>query len=600
MVDMKRIRNFSIIAHVDHGKSTLTDRLLELTGAVTEREMKEQFMDKMPLERERGITIKAQTARLRYRGRDGKEYILNLIDTPGHVDFSYEVSRSLSACEGAILVVDASQGVEAQTLAHLYTAVDLGLEVFCVLNKIDLPQADPERVKKEIEEVLGIPADDAIPASAKEGVGIEEILEAIVGRIPPPEGEPTAPLKALAFDSWYDSYQGVVVLVRVFDGVLRKGMKIRFFSTAKTYEVESLGVFAPHPTVVKELGAGEVGFLTASIKDVRDVNVGDTITEAERSAPEPLPGFRKLKPMVYSGLYPVDSAHYEELKEAVARLHLNDASFTYEPENSLALGFGFRCGFLGLFHMEIVRERLEREYGIELITTAPTVVYRVTKRDGQLINIENPANLPPPNHIERFEEPYILVTIHIPAEFVGVVIRLCEARRGIQKGINYITTTRVVLEYEMPLGEVVTDFYDRLKTISRGYASMDYEHIGYRKAELVKLDILLNGEPVDALSVIVPKERAYQRGREIVDRMRQVVPRQLFDVVIQAAIGGRVIARETVKALRKNVTAKCYGGDVTRKRKLIEKQKEGKKRMKQVGRIELPQEAFLSILSTGD
>ncbi len=600
MVDMKRIRNFSIIAHVDHGKSTLTDRLLELTGAVTEREMKEQFMDKMPLERERGITIKAQTARLRYRGRDGKEYILNLIDTPGHVDFSYEVSRSLSACEGAILVVDASQGVEAQTLAHLYTAVDLGLEVFCVLNKIDLPQADPERVKKEIEEVLGIPADDAIPASAKEGVGIEEILEAIVGRIPPPEGEPTAPLKALAFDSWYDSYQGVVVLVRVFDGVLRKGMKIRFFSTAKTYEVESLGVFAPHPTVVKELGAGEVGFLTASIKDVRDVNVGDTITEAERSAPEPLPGFRKLKPMVYSGLYPVDSAHYEELKEAVARLHLNDASFTYEPENSLALGFGFRCGFLGLFHMEIVRERLEREYGIELITTAPTVVYRVTKRDGQLINIENPANLPPPNHIERFEEPYILVTIHIPAEFVGVVIRLCEARRGIQKGINYITTTRVVLEYEMPLGEVVTDFYDRLKTISRGYASMDYEHIGYRKAELVKLDILLNGEPVDALSVIVPKERAYQRGREIVDRMRHVVPRQLFDVVIQAAIGGRVIARETVKALRKNVTAKCYGGDVTRKRKLIEKQKEGKKRMKQVGRIELPQEAFLSILSTGD
>ncbi len=600
MVDMKRIRNFSIIAHVDHGKSTLTDRLLELTGTVTEREMKEQFMDKMPLERERGITIKAQTARLRYRGRDGREYILNLIDTPGHVDFSYEVSRSLSACEGAILVVDASQGVEAQTLAHLYTAVDLGLEVFCVLNKIDLPQADPERVKKEIEEVLGIPADDAIPASAKEGVGIEEILEAIVGRIPPPEGEPTAPLKALAFDSWYDSYQGVVVLVRVFDGVLRKGMKIRFFSTAKTYEVESLGVFAPHPTVVKELGAGEVGFLTASIKDVRDVNVGDTITEAERSAPEPLPGFRKLKPMVYSGLYPVDSAHYEELKEAVARLHLNDASFTYEPENSLALGFGFRCGFLGLFHMEIVRERLEREYGIELITTAPTVVYRVTKRDGQLINIENPANLPPPNHIERFEEPYILVTIHIPAEFVGVVIRLCEARRGIQKGINYITTTRVVLEYEMPLGEVVTDFYDRLKTISRGYASMDYEHIGYRKAELVKLDILLNGEPVDALSVIVPKERAYQRGREIVDRMRQVVPRQLFDVVIQAAIGGRVIARETVKALRKNVTAKCYGGDVTRKRKLIEKQKEGKKRMKQVGRIELPQEAFLSILSTGD
>ncbi len=600
MVDIKRIRNFSIIAHVDHGKSTLTDRLLEYTGAVTEREMKEQFMDKMPLERERGITIKAQTARLRYRADDGKEYILNLIDTPGHVDFSYEVSRSLSACEGAILVVDASQGVEAQTLAHLYTAVDLGLEVFPVLNKIDLPQADPERVKTEIEEVLGIPADDAILASAKEGIGIKEILEAIVERIPSPQGSPDAPLKALVFDSWYDPYQGVVVLVRVVDGTLRKGMKIKFFSTDKAYEVESIGVFAPHPTGVRELSAGEVGFLTASIKDVRDVNVGDTITDAAKPASEPLPGFRKLKPMVYSGLYPVDSAQYEELKEAVAKLHLNDASFTYEPENSLALGFGFRCGFLGLFHMEIIKERLEREYGIDLITTAPTVVYRVTKRDGEVVNVENPANLPPPNHIEKFEEPYILVTIHIPAEFVGAVIKLCEARRGIQKQINYITPTRVVLEYEMPLGEVVTDFYDRLKTISRGYASMDYEHIGYREAELVRLDILLNGEPVDALAVIVPKEKAYQRGREIVEKMREVVPRQLFDVAIQAAIGGRVIARETVKALRKNVTAKCYGGDVTRKRKLLEKQKEGKKRMKQVGRIELPQEAFLSILSTGD
>ncbi len=600
MVDIKRIRNFSIIAHVDHGKSTLTDRLLEYTGAVTEREMKEQFMDKMPLERERGITIKAQTARLRYRADDGKEYILNLIDTPGHVDFSYEVSRSLSACEGAILVVDASQGVEAQTLAHLYTAVDLGLEVFPVLNKIDLPQADPERVKAEIEEVLGIPADDAILASAKEGIGIKEILEAIVERIPSPQGSPDAPLKALVFDSWYDPYQGVVVLVRVVDGTLRKGMKIKFFSTDKAYEVESIGVFAPHPTGVRELSAGEVGFLTASIKDVRDVNVGDTITDAAKPASEPLPGFRKLKPMVYSGLYPVDSAQYEELKEAVAKLHLNDASFTYEPENSLALGFGFRCGFLGLFHMEIIKERLEREYGIDLITTAPTVVYRVTKRDGEVVNVENPANLPPPNHIEKFEEPYILVTIHIPAEFVGAVIKLCEARRGIQKQINYITPTRVVLEYEMPLGEVVTDFYDRLKTISRGYASMDYEHIGYREAELVRLDILLNGEPVDALAVIVPKEKAYQRGREIVEKMREVVPRQLFDVAIQAAIGGRVIARETVKALRKNVTAKCYGGDVTRKRKLLEKQKEGKKRMKQVGRIELPQEAFLSILSTGD
>ncbi len=516
------------------------------------------------------------------------------------MDFSYEVSRSLSACEGAILVVDASQGVEAQTLAHLYTAVDLGLEVFPVLNKIDLPQADPERVKTEIEEVLGIPADDAILASAKEGIGIKEILEAIVERIPSPQGSPDAPLKALVFDSWYDPYQGVVVLVRVVDGTLRKGMKIKFFSTDKAYEVESIGVFAPHPTGVRELSAGEVGFLTASIKDVRDVNVGDTITDAAKPASEPLPGFRKLKPMVYSGLYPVDSAQYEELKEAVAKLHLNDASFTYEPENSLALGFGFRCGFLGLFHMEIIKERLEREYGIDLITTAPTVVYRVTKRDGEVVNVENPANLPPPNHIEKFEEPYILVTIHIPAEFVGAVIKLCEARRGIQKQINYITPTRVVLEYEMPLGEVVTDFYDRLKTISRGYASMDYEHIGYREAELVRLDILLNGEPVDALAVIVPKEKAYQRGREIVEKMREVVPRQLFDVAIQAAIGGRVIARETVKALRKNVTAKCYGGDVTRKRKLLEKQKEGKKRMKQVGRIELPQEAFLSILSTGD
>ncbi len=599
LIEKERIRNFSIIAHIDHGKSTLSDRLLEYTGALTGRDKVDKFLDKMELERERGVTIKAQTARLTYRARDGKEYVLNLIDTPGHVDFSYEVSRSLSACEGAVLVVDASQGVEAQTLAHLYTAVDVGLEVFPVLNKIDLPQADPDRVKEEIEELLGFDPGDAILASAKEGRGIEEILEAIVRRIPPPRGDHKRPLKALVFDSWYDTYQGVVVQIRVFDGVIRKGMKIRFMASGKTFEVDRVGVFAPYPKEVEELSVGEVGFVTAGIKEVRDTKVGDTITSALEPADKPLPGYRTVKPMVFSGLYPSDSSMYEDLKDAMVKLSLNDSSFTYEPEKSIALGFGFRCGFLGLFHMEIVQERLEREYGLELITTAPTVVYRVVKKDGDVINVDNPVNLPPSQSIERIEEPFIKAYIHMPSEYLGGVLGLCEGKRGIQKEIKYISTKRVLVVYELPLSEVVADFYDRLKTVTRGYASMDYEHIGFRESHLVRLDILINGEPVDALSVIVPHNKAYMRGREIVEKMKEVIPRQLFEVAIQAAVGGRVIARETVKPLRKNVTAKCYGGDITRKRKLLEKQKEGKKRMKHVGRVELPQEAFLTVLKAG-
>jgi GTP-binding protein LepA len=599
MTDMKKIRNFSIIAHIDHGKSTLSDRLLEYTGTITEREKVDQFMDKMELERERGVTIKAQTARLVYRADDGEDYILNLIDTPGHVDFSYEVKRSLSACEGAILVVDASQGVEAQTLAHLYTAADVGLEIFPVLNKIDLPQADPERVMAEIEDVLALESQDVILASAKEGIGIKEILDAIVARIPPPEGEPAAPLKALVFDSWYDTYRGVVVQIRVYDGAIKKGMKVKFMATGKSYEVDGVGVFAPYPKEVDGLGVGEVGFFTASIKEVRDTTVGDTITDAMRAAKEPLPGYKAVKPMVFSGLYPVDSQQYENLKEAMEKLRLNDSSFSYEPETSLALGFGFRCGFLGLFHMEIIQERLEREYGLELITTAPTVEYMVTQTDGEVVNVENPTKLPPQQTIEKMEEPYIKATIHLPAEYLGPVLRLCEGKRGVQKGIKYLTPYRVMLIYEIPLNEVVMDFYDRLKTHTRGYASMDYDYLDYRKADLVRLDILINGEVVDALSLIVPKERAYFRGKEIVEKMKGVIPRQMFDVVIQAAIGTRVIARESLKALRKNVTAKCYGGDITRKRKLLEKQKEGKKRMKQVGRVELPQEAFLAVLKVG-
>ncbi|MBI5588484.1 MAG: elongation factor 4 [Deltaproteobacteria bacterium] len=596
MVDRDRIRNFSIIAHIDHGKSTLSDRLLEYTGTITKRDMVDQFLDKMELERERGITIKAQTARLSYKADDGKVYILNLIDTPGHVDFSYEVSRSLSACEGAVLIVDASQGVEAQTLAHLYTAVDVGLEIFPVLNKIDLPAADPERIREEIEEVLGIDASEAVLTSAKAGIGIKDVLEAIVKRIPPPKGDPVAPLKALVFDSWYDAYQGVVVQVRVMDGAVRKGMKIRFMATGKEFEVDNVGVFAPGPKEIDELGVGEVGFVIAGIKEVRDTNVGDTITDASNPAREPLSGYKAAKSMVFSGLYPVDSSQYENLKEAVVKLRLNDSSFTFEPETSLALGFGFRCGFLGLFHMEIIQERLEREYNLELITTAPTVIYRVTKTDGTVLMVDNPSNLPPAQHIQLIEEPFIMATLHMPSEFLGAVLGLCESKRGVQKEIKYLSTSRVMVEYEIPLNEIVLDFYDKLKTLTKGYASMDYEYLDFRKSDLIKLDILINGEGVDALSLIVPRERAYTRGRDLAEKMREIIPRQMFEVIIQAAIGSKVIARETIKALRKNVTAKCYGGDITRKRKLLEKQKEGKKRMKSVGKVDLPQEAFLAVL----
>ena len=593
---ISHIRNFSIIAHIDHGKSTLSDRLLEFTGTITKREKVDQFLDKMELERERGITIKAQTARLHYKAADGRDYILNLIDTPGHVDFSYEVSRSLAACDGAMLVIDASQGVEAQTVAHMYTAVDLGLEPFPVLNKIDLPQAEPERVKGEIEDVLGIDASDAILASAKEGRGIDKICEAIIAKVPPPEGSPEKPLKALVFDSWFDSYQGVIILVRIFDGSVRKGMKIRFLATGKSFDVDKVGVYGPHPMTVDSLSAGEVGFVIAGIKEVRDTEIGDTMTEAANPTESPLPGFKRVKPMVFSGLYPLSTDQYEDLKEAVEKLRLNDASFTYEPETSLALGFGFRCGFLGLLHMEIIQERLEREYGLNLIITAPTVVYRVIKEDGEVIEVDTPTKLPPTQQIASIEEPYILATIHLPSDYLGPLLALCEGRRGIQREMRFLSAKRVALEYEMPLNEVVLDFYDRLKSLTKGYASMDYEYLDYRPSSLVKMNILVNGEPVDALAVIVPKEKAFYRGKELAKKMKEIIPRQMYEVVIQAAIGSKVIARESVKALRKNVTAKCYGGDISRKRKLLEKQKEGKKRMKQVGKVELPQEAFMAVL----
>ncbi len=596
MFNRDRIRNFSIIAHIDHGKSTLSDRLLEVTGAVSDRDKVDQFMDKMELERERGVTIKAQTARLNYKASDGKDYILNLIDTPGHVDFSYEVSRSLSACEGAILVVDASQGVEAQTLAHLYTAMDVGLELFPVLNKIDLPSAEPDRIKEEIEDLLALDPESAVLASAKQGIGITDILEAVVERIPPPTGDVSAPLKALAFDSWFDPYQGVVVQIRVFDGIIKGGMKVRFMAAGKTYDIDKVGVFSPGATEIDSLGPGEVGFLTAAIKEVRDIQVGDTITDDLNPTSAPLPGYKEVKPMVFSGLYPVDSVQYENLKEAVNKLRLNDYSFTFEPETSLALGFGFRCGFLGLFHMEIIQERLEREYNLSLITTAPTVVYKVMKINGEELMIHNPSELPEPNHIDFIEEPFILASIHLPSEYVGQVITLCEERRGVQRNIDYLTESRVLLTYEVPLNEVVMDFYDRLKTLTRGYASMDYEFLDYRASNLVRLDILINGDQVDALSLIVPKEKSYVRGKDVVEKMKKVIKRQMFDVAIQAAIGTRVIASERLRALRKNVTAKCYGGDITRKRKLLEKQKAGKKRMKLVGNVEIPQEAFLAVL----
>jgi GTP-binding protein LepA len=593
---MKHIRNFSIIAHIDHGKTTLSDRLMEATGALTQREMTEQFLDSMDLERERGITIKQHSVRLHYRAKDGQDYILNLIDTPGHVDFSYEVSRSLAACQGALLVVDASQGVEAQTLANAHLATDAGLEIIPVLNKIDLPGAEPERIRQQIEDVIGIDASGAILASAKQGLGIDEILEAIVERLPPPVGDEDKPLRGLVFDSWFDQYRGVVILVHVVDGRLAPRMKVRLMASGGTYDVEQLGVFTPKPLPVEELRAGEVGFVIAGIKKVSDTKIGDTLTDARQPAPEPLPGFKEVKPMVFAGLYPVDSDQYAELRDALEKLRLNDSSFFYEPETSTALGFGFRCGFLGLLHMEIVEERLEREFNLELLVTAPSVRYRVHRTDGQVLEIDSPARLPEPGNIESIEEPIITATILTGDEFVGPILKLCQDKRGIQKRIHYITPTRVMIEYELPLNEILLDFYDRLKSASRGYASLDYTFSGYWTSPLVKMDVLVNGDPVDALSLITHRDSAYPRGKSLVEKMRKLIPRQMFEVAIQAAIGSRVIARETVKPLRKNVIAKCYGGDISRKRKLLEKQKEGKKRMKRVGQVDIPQEAFLAVL----
>ena len=600
MTDPASIRNFCIIAHIDHGKSTLADRLLERTGALSKRELKEQFLDSMDLERERGITIKARSVRLNYESGDGSKFVLNLIDTPGHVDFAYEVSRSLAACEGALLVVDASQGVEAQTLANVYLALDHGLEIIPVINKIDLPGADVERTKEQIEEVIGLSAADAILTSAKEGVGIDEVLDAVVTRIPPPKVEAGQPLRALIFDSWYDSYEGVIGLVRVFSGELRRGMGVRLMATEKTGEVMRIGHFTPHEQQSDVLGPGEVGFLVAGIKDVADMRVGDTVTDAASPASEPLPGFKELKPMVFAGLYPTEANQYGALRDAIEKLRLNDASLICEPETSQALGFGFRAGFLGLLHMEIAQERLEREFGINLIVTAPTVAYQVKTTSGQSLMIDNPSLLPPDNSIEAIEEPFILTSIHMPEEFVGAIMHLCEERRGVQRDLRFLGEKRVILHYELPLAEIVFDFYDRLKSVSRGYASLDYEFLDFRPGPLVKLDIRINGEVVDALSIIVHRDKAYERGRALCEKMRELIPRQMFEVAIQAAIGAKIIARESVKALRKNVTAKCYGGDITRKRKLLEKQKEGKRRMKQVGRVEIPQEAFLALLKVGE
>jgi GTP-binding protein LepA len=598
-MDARFVRNFSVIAHIDHGKSTLADRFLELTGALQAREMEAQVLDSMDLERERGITIKAHSVRLTYTALDGNTYILNLIDTPGHVDFSYEVTRSLAACEGAILLVDASQGVEAQTLANAYLAVDNNLEIIPVINKIDLPGAQPDETRRQIEEIIGLDSSGAILASAKEGIGTREILEAVVRRVPPPSGDPNAPLKALIFDSWYDSYRGVVILTRVVDGVIRPKMKVRLMAAGQEYEIEQVGVFSPKPVTVEELGVGEAGFIVANIKTVGDAKIGDTITEASRPTPEPFPGFKEMKPMVFAGLYPVEGHQYPDLREALEKLRLNDASFFFEPETSAALGFGFRCGFLGLLHMEIVQERLEREYGMDLVTTAPGVLYRVTTTDGEVLEIDSPAKLPDTGRIEKIEEPVITAMVLTPSEFVGPILTLCQEKRGVQKTLEYLSSDRVLITYELPFNEVVLDFYDRLKTMSRGYASLDYHVTGFWESPLVKLDILVNGEPVDALSIIVHRDNAYERGRALASKMRELIPRQMFEVAIQAAIGSRIIARESVKALRKNVLAKCYGGDITRKRKLLEKQKEGKKRMKRVGRVEIPQEAFLAVLKVG-
>ena len=595
MPDPQYIRNFSIIAHIDHGKTTLSDRLLQKTGAVEGRDMHEQMLDDMDLERERGITIKARAVNLQYRAKDGQDYVFNLIDTPGHVDFSYEVSRSLAACEGAVLVVDATQGVEAQTLANSYLAIANNLDILSVINKVDLPSAEPERVREQIENVIGLDAHDAVLASAKSGIGVDEILEKIVTNISAPKGDANGPLRALLFDSWYDSYRGVVCLVRIVDGELKKGMRIKFLSTERIYEVTEVGVFTPKTKLIDRLGVGEVGFFSGNIKDIVQAKIGDTITTANASPP-PLPGFEEVKPMVFAGIFPINTDDYEDLRDAVGKLKLNDASFSYEPESSLALGFGFRCGFLGLLHMEIIQERLEREFNLELLTSAPGVRYRVQKTDGESLWIENPQKMPDPAYIHSIEEPMIEATILTTDEFVGPILALATDRRGVQKKLEYVSANRVMIVYEMPLNEVILDFFDKLKSISRGYASLDYQFVGYRESDLVKMDILINGEPLDALSLIVHKEKAYARGKLLVEKMKEFIPRQMFAVALQAAIGNRVIARETVKAMRKDVLAKCYGGDISRKRKLLEKQKEGKKRMKRVGKVEIPQEAFLAVL----
>ncbi|MEH6941191.1 translation elongation factor 4 [Bacillus sp. JJ722] len=595
-----KIRNFSIIAHIDHGKSTLADRILEKTNALTQREMKAQLLDSMDLERERGITIKLNAVQLKYKASDGEEYIFHLIDTPGHVDFTYEVSRSLAACEGAVLVVDAAQGIEAQTLANVYLALDNNLEILPVINKIDLPSADPERVRNEVEEVIGLDASEAVLASAKAGIGIEDILEQVVLQVPPPEGDPEAPLKALIFDSLYDAYRGVVAYIRVVDGSIKPGDKIKMMATGKEFEVIEVGVFTPKSTLVDELNVGDVGFLTAAIKNVGDTRVGDTITNAKNGSNEALPGYRKLNPMVYCGLYPIDSARFNDLREALEKLQLNDSALQFEPETSQALGFGFRCGFLGLLHMEIIQERIEREFKIDLITTAPSVIYDVKMTDGSSVTVDNPSNMPDPQKIESVEEPYVKATMMAPKDYVGAIMEICQEKRGDFIDMQYLDETRVSIVYEIPLSEIVYDFFDQLKSSTKGYASFDYELIGYKPSKLVKMDILLNSENVDALSFIVHRDFAYERGKVIVDKLRELIPRQQFEVPIQAAIGQKIIARSTIKAMRKNVLAKCYGGDISRKRKLLEKQKEGKKRMKQVGSVEVPQEAFMAVLKMDD